>query len=302
MTLQLNGKVGMSGRFKLTAIKPDGTTRHLAEFDNMILDSGLEFLTADVLPDPLTYLHIGTSSAPVSPTQSGLQAWSGSSPVVGQGTEIPAQAGVAPDYAYTRVVFRRIGLGRVFSVSEMGMGPNQHNAQLFCRALVLDDNGEPTTVTVNADEVLDVSYTLRMFVDLSDKTAVLHASGVDYTLTVRPARVDRELSRSLLSYQLFRHASAWVSGAVQPPILAGSFDPSLAVSRERLSNGKDEKGYFVEGRVFASLTGGNLSVPIRTVLLLPDAFPAWTVGFEPGVPKTASEIFSVTLRIYFGRR
>ena len=61
---------------------------------------------------------------------------------------------------------------------------------LFSLALVKDSNGTPITITKLADEVLDVTYTLRIYVPELDVTGVMDISGVAYNYTVRAAQAD----------------------------------------------------------------------------------------------------------------
>lgn len=63
------------------------------------------------------------------------------------------------------------------NLTEMGVFPGNpgggattpyYNGHLFSRALILDSNGNPTTITVLSDEILTVTWQLRFYLDLTD--------------------------------------------------------------------------------------------------------------------------------------
>lgn len=52
---------------------------------------------------------------------------------------------------------------------------------LFSRALILDSNGNPTTITVLSDEILTVTWQLRFYLDLTDHTFTFNLNGAPIT-------------------------------------------------------------------------------------------------------------------------
>lgn len=179
-TNKLSG--ALSGRYKLVAHKADGTSRVVADwFDNLILNAGLERLgTGGVVGTCV----VGSDSTPPAVGQSSLFAL-----VASTTTQQLLVTGTAPDnsYAFYRKTFRfAIGVA-AGNLSEVGVGWT--NTDLFSRALIRDDLGDPTTITILADEVLDVIYEVRLYVPTSDQTFVVNIAGVDYTFTLRPGMV-----------------------------------------------------------------------------------------------------------------
>lgn len=71
-----------------------------------------------------------------------------------------------------------VGIGRVIS---SGTPPVY---ELFSRALVVDGAGNPTAITVLADEYLDVTYTLRVYSSPANNSATLVISGVNYDMVI----------------------------------------------------------------------------------------------------------------------
>jgi len=94
--------VGMAGRFKIEAIRPDGSKRVLADwFDNLILDAGLERLgTASALGT----CAVGTSSVAVNAAQTSLQVLAAST--TKQQAKVYGTQATAPYYAWNRTTYR----------------------------------------------------------------------------------------------------------------------------------------------------------------------------------------------------
>jgi len=94
--------VGMAGRFKIEAIRPDGSKRVLADwFDNLILDAGLERLgTASALGT----CAVGTSSVAVNAAQTSLQVLAASTTT--QQAKVYGTQATAPYYAWNRTTYR----------------------------------------------------------------------------------------------------------------------------------------------------------------------------------------------------
>ena len=120
---------------------------------------------------------------------SALSGTGNSTPVVSQ-TILDNQTGVSssgietygsttssPYYGYKIFTFRFNQGIAAGNISEIGVGwSGTTPLQLFSRTLIKDINGDPTTITVLADETLDVIYELRLYAPETD----LIVSGLDY--------------------------------------------------------------------------------------------------------------------------
>lgn len=175
--MKLGGQ--MDGRYKLIATKLDGSTRVVADwFDNLILNAGLDRLGSGGV---VSHCQVGTDSTPPSVGQSSLV-----SALATTSTQQALNYGTAEDasYVYYRKTFR-FGVGvAAGNLSEVGVGWASNF--MFSRALIKDDLGDPTTVTVLPDEVLDVVYEVRFYQNHTERTATIDISGTDYTFTFRP--------------------------------------------------------------------------------------------------------------------
>lgn len=177
----------VAGRYKLTAIRPDGSTRKLTDwFDNLILDSGL-----DLIGTSSTYLdacQIGTSGAAEDAAQTALLA-----PTAGTATRVSAFSSAAntPPYKGSSAITYRFPVGvAAGELFEVGVGPSAtEGSTLFSRSLIRNLVGEATGVLVFDDEILDVQYQLTVLPPAGDLSGGFNLAGIDYSYTLRAARI-----------------------------------------------------------------------------------------------------------------
>ena len=178
----------VEGWYKIEAIKPDGSRRVLADwFPNLITDAGLEYM-ADA-SNWLQYCQVGSGSSAPKVLDTALAARIASSDSL-QSTLDGAQA-TEPYYVWRRRTVRFNEGVAAGNLSEVGMGWASEGS-LFSRALILDSEGDPTTITVAADEILDVTYEFRFYPKTTDDTGSVILSGNiggEYNYVMRAASV-----------------------------------------------------------------------------------------------------------------
>lgn len=166
----------IGGFFKLEAVKLDGTVRPLTGwFPNLITDVGLNRIGTGSY---LNACHVGSNNTAPANNNTTLAGYiAGTTTIVA--TSIGAQA-TAPYYGWKRKTFR-FGIGTATgNLSEVGVATaaaNGGSTILFSRALILDEFGSPTTITVLSDEILDVTYELRLYPPLTDVTQTVSITG-----------------------------------------------------------------------------------------------------------------------------
>jgi hypothetical protein len=175
----------MSGRFKFTAIRPDGRERPLTGWvPNLILDTGLNLLGTTAM---LSRCHVGTSNTAANVAQTALLGWVAASN--SQQENVTYQQSTAP-YFGTRVIRYRFNQGvATGNLNEVGVGSETTNTNMWSRAVIVDEFAVPTTITVLSDEVLDVTYELRLYPPLVDGSGTISISGTNYDVTWRAAAV-----------------------------------------------------------------------------------------------------------------
>lgn len=104
---------------------------------------------------------VGTGNSNSVVTQTSLDTFKASTTTTQGAIEAGIQVTTLPYYMWLRSTYR-FGEGvAAGNISEIGLG--WANANLWNRALVKDSNGNPTTITVLADEYLDVITEIRVY-------------------------------------------------------------------------------------------------------------------------------------------
>lgn len=173
----------MTGHYKMVAYKLDGTSRVVADwFPNLILNNGLNQIESTDGMFNAASVGSGSAAPAAGQTQlANLVASTGSVQSIQSGNEL------ASGYGWRRLTFRFAQGAAAGNLSEVGVGSSSTN--LFSRALILDGLGQPTTVTVLADEFLDVVYELRAYWPTTDVTGTATISGVSTGFVMRACEV-----------------------------------------------------------------------------------------------------------------
>jgi hypothetical protein len=301
--LELEGK--LKGRFQLTRRKAD--TLDIVEqtpwFDNVILDQGLERFGA-ANSDIGLVCKVGTSSTTPATNQTALLGFVAATAAV-QSTLSIAQA--APPYFGQVVRTFRFATGAAAgTLAEVGVGWAGGNAAdtLWCRALILDILGAPTTITVLADEVLDVTYELRIYPDLIDKVFQTTIAGVVHDCILRPGEVtnnNRWADIGILN-QGFA-TGTWptaYSGALGGVTVAPSGGAALGNPNE------PTRGAYVPGSRQMSLTSswglndGNLVGGI-SAFMMPTTIGEYKMSFSPSIAKDNTKTLTLGMNFTWGR-
>src|SRR5690606_22222525 len=153
--MKLNLHANVAGRYKLIKhkVREDGTlynTEIVADFPNLITDSGLDLLAAGSLNSVVGKCWVGSGNSAPSVTDTALESEIAST-TNATSSSFANNSGPPDYYSYAVKVFRFSTGVAAGNISEVGVGAT--NNTLFSRALVLDSEGNPTSITVLADEV-----------------------------------------------------------------------------------------------------------------------------------------------------
>lgn len=179
-------KLAFSGHFRIEV--RDAETHRIKtvrEFDNLITNNGLNAYGARRgWPLAACYIGRGTNAPSVDDTSLGQPA--------GEALcerNYQTIAPVAPDYVSGVVISYRFNAGTVVgNFSEVGIGDAGSNV-LWSRALILDQQGNPSTISVQENEYLDVYYTLYLHPPITEtKAFVVDINGVSHNVSARLAK------------------------------------------------------------------------------------------------------------------
>lgn len=160
--MQVNMHSQIGARFKLIAHKGDGVpTRETDWFNNIVLDAGLERMSVGTW---ISRCCVGTGNTTPAVTQTALASFLASTTSINS-TSTELQTTTTPYYRGVTLTWRFSEGVAAGNISEVGMGWG--NTTLWNRALVLDANGNPATITVLSDEYLDVVAEIREYPTLS---------------------------------------------------------------------------------------------------------------------------------------
>ncbi len=292
----------MSGRYKCVVRKIsdiDNATQVL-EFSNLITDIGLERWGSDSIGNKC---FIGSGSTPPTVNDTALVAQLASSTATVDLTTWKAYS-AAERWTEATIVYRFSPGVTLNSIAEVGVG---WVGGLWSRALIRDQNGNPITIQLLSDEVLDVYYTLRIQFP-EDASGSITIDGVAYDWILRPAELanwpDSRYTYFYYPFSTGGDAKASTAEITQPntaPGWSGSSSsttvvPYVTSSRKRTMTFKFD------------LNDANFN--IKSVILRPGSgsYPttAWQLGFyqggvSVGVPKVSSKRFSLTFDFSWGR-
>lgn len=287
-------------------------------FHNLITDGGLDLLGANSPADNLTYCRLGTGTTAPTNGDTGLQTQTGATNTVGTGG---ATGNDGSTYIYRRVS-RRFAAGTVSGVAlaEVAMA-SAATGQIFSRSLIKDATGTPMTITLPADQALDVIYEIREYIDNNDVVVNTTVDGAACTVTMRPHMFPTgnawnnkagNIGRGILPSHYTGAASAGPGGLETQPAKTSNVANGQAGTGN--TNGVAYNAYVAGSfqrtvTINFGLTQNNYATGIGCICLTSDgawwtdASPPgeWTFGFNPKLNKTSSRLATVVLGFTWGR-
>lgn len=298
--------MGMKGRFRLE-VRDAATlelTRKPLEFDNLILDAGLERLGTQATP--WRYAHVGSSSVAPNVSQTTLLAPIAVTPESGDGSTGPTPE--PPDYVTTLVHYFRFGVGAAAgNLSEVGVGNSGLGGVLFSRALIVDEEGDPTTITVLPTEILDVYWYLELYPSVEDSVFPITIGGIERQCTARWVSITNWTNGNYWSG--YMGGVGGTSGGTDRCYLytTGLFP----ITQQGIPGGyigydtsRSVAPYFA-GSLYRDVifvyAPGNSTGAIRTLYTVQRKYGAQQIEFDPPIQKQATETLTLTLRFGWGR-
>ena len=301
--ISINEKIRMEGFYSFKVSNSKGESRDLSgiiaeDHKNLILDVGLNALgTTSVV----SACKVGTGVTPVAVSQTDL-----ATPLATTSTLQSSSTGrnsTAPYYTGGRRTFRFNQGAAAGNLTEVGVTYGG-GSSLFSRALIVDSGGNPTTLTILSDEWLDVTYELRIYQDLADKTFNITLLGVDHVVTVRPANVTTNPSYS--SY-FFDHFISWYYYYSQCSHYNGTIgtitgSPSgIGSSEGGVSYGAYSQNSLQRSIIYGvGLNDANLSGGIQSTIINTDKC-IWQVGYSPAIAKDSFKTLTMIYTLSWGR-
>lgn len=297
-------RVRVEGILCLNVYRPDGTLRvYTGEFKNLILDNGLNRMGVGTF---MSHCQVGSGSTPPANTDTALVTYVAATNSLHAQTQGTALA--TPYYGYTRKTFRFSAGTATGNLTEVGIGWQSATGNLFSRSLIKDELGDPTTITVLSDEVLDVVYELRSYVDEVDSASfevtVTGDTPVTYDCFVRAMRVtdfqywspnDGAVSyKSWVSWLIAGHTGTVGAITSSPNGTAGGVSSVVAAAY-------GNNDLYRDFDMIWELDYGNVSGGIRSISFT-STIGAWQAQFDPTtIPKTSVRVLHINVRVAWDR-
>lgn len=313
MSTLINGQAGVASRYQLRRCKADGTVVQESGWSpNIITQSGLDFMCdlARGHTNPRVKLAVGTSNAAPAISDTALGGQIASTTTVVGSTVKEVQSSVAPYYTKTTATFR-FGAGEAAgNIQEVGAFSYYDSVTLISRALVVDGSGNPTTISPQADEYLDVVWEFYFVMSPSSGTFNMDIDGVSTAFGYSLSAIGMDsawgppIDASVIKLKPGTHSSADLSFGVRDATALAS--PTAVLPTGGTMNGRFEtsqsSAYVVGSSEIAftyvmPLENGDHANGFNAIVFEVASQTQVQMLLDQAVMKTASKVFDITLTL-----
>lgn len=192
-----NNSVKVKGHYCLKKYSADtNKLKSIHEFDNVITNNALDSFVGAKLNRQYSsfYFVVGTGTSVPMVTNTSLDNQIAKSNKFELKT---AGNPVAPDYISKVSGTARFNTGTINNtITEIGLiigNVYSYEYGLFSRALILDNDNNPTSVTVGDNEYLDCTYELYYYPNFEETIGSFELDGVTYSYVSRPVSITYNL-------------------------------------------------------------------------------------------------------------
>jgi hypothetical protein len=324
--MQINNKIG--GFFRLEAAKiVDGkeiSRRVVADwFPNLITNAGLDRLSGvgSVFGwEHFRYCVVGSSNTTPQFTDttigSVVAAEDGGVALNSLQAITSGANSVSPYYRWARMTYRFAQGVATGNLSEVGVGwTGSPTYLLFSHALILDGIGNPTTITILADETLDVLYEYRIYPKETDSTGTTIFTGNiggTYDWIIRLANAATAASNNYYPYMgVMAPMNYGFEGSPGGTLGVGSTPQNIAAITTMpaglvANSAVGVPTAYVTGDRFIIFTftfGLNQANHVGGIRCLKTSLGPMQlqIQFDPAIPKTLNDIVTITFKHTWNR-
>lgn len=185
--------------------------------------------------------------------------------------------------------------------------------------------GVPTTLSIQPTEILDITYEIRVYRSTTPVLSTISIAGSTYYTKTIPASITDStaieafgISTGLIGYNTYTQSISVYNGIIGSITTNPSGSSSTASSMT--INSYSNNSYTIDATFNFSVTSGNLSGGIKSILIKPYgnngsgtsygySISSWQVGFyesdyttPKAIPKTANDTLSLTYSITWARK
>jgi len=305
--IHINTKVALSGEYRLV-IKRNGEEIDTGWFKNLILNQGLDRLgTNDAVL--IGYARVGTGTTAPVITNTTLEAQVAASESGPSDTTVVNSG--APNYTTLTTYEYTFTQGAVTgNISEVGVGWASTGATLFSRALIVDNTGTPTTITLTSIDQLIIYYRLNASQPTTDTTTAVTISSVSYPYTIRTAYAASFCSSistfwygyafTRLNYTLLYGNDAAlgpITGSLSGTIIANSGNGDVTFTYPAYTPGS----YYRDSIFSVAVNKGNAVGGIGGITLTWNGGLQNQIVLSTPIPKTNTQVLTITCRFTWAR-
>lgn len=296
----------LSGRYLLVVrdAKTLEVKREIDWFDNLITEIGLNRIGTGGVGDNC---RVGSGSTPATVDDTTLASWVANTTQIF--SHVQGNATTAPYYGWCRRTYRFPAGAAAGNLSEVGIGWGAGGGNpVFSRALIRDTDGNPTTITVLSDEVLDVVYELRNYAPTDDVSFNVTIAGVVYAFVMRPSSVTANWATTgILDYGTATPVQAYDAYVMEGPIGTVTQNPAGATYSANSSVAPQTYVNNSKERAFVStwaLDAGNVPGGIGAFWLTRtyETFGSFQMSITPKMVKDNTKVLSITFKISWARK
>lgn len=159
-----------------------GEQEKIVEFENLITNNGLDLIGRRANCD---YMIISSDNSEPSITDTTINVLAATSTAGTGNRSYDKNVTTAPYWVSIRTVKRFDAGEGTGNIAKIAISHNSEGTDLFSIALVKDGDGNPITITKLANEILDISYELRQYIDTRDTKTTITISGKKHNVINR---------------------------------------------------------------------------------------------------------------------
>lgn len=264
--------------------------------------------------------YVGTGNTPPANTDTTLVAVRNYTTTVQTAGAVVARGGDPEYWAQYAITYRFAAGVASGNLTEVGVGRNTTTTPLVynlsSRALIVDGSGNPITLTVLDDEVLDVTYSMRFYPYVgADVVQNVVLSGTTYVFTTRSANLLTCACNATQAQNIGGSTTVYTGTAEGTPPALGLVTASLSnagtsAGLNNVTSSYVNNSLTIGCTLTAALNAANLTYGIRGMLLnthtsgIGNTFlgQQFQSVINPRIPKTASNVLSFGASISWNRK
>lgn len=292
---------------EIKILHSDGTETVVKPFKNLIHNSGLDRIATSDVSDSTKYCSASSDSlAPVA-TDNSILNKVGSTAVASAVTSF--NSGGVPSWFFSLEKTYTFPLGGVVgNISKLYFHSSSSGGVIFSSALIKDEFGNPTTITVTAEDQLIVTWCVEKHFDTAPVTGTID---IEIEGVITPIAYEIKFANLGNSSAAYFYASA--KCGPYPNAYAYETD-SLGAETSRPSGSLDtltftqlsyvNGNYYMDFTLSAGLSVANFPTGIGAIAYNGSSSTSGTsyqISFNPKLPKTSDKTLSLPFRVSWGR-